>query len=477
MMRRYDTETLNSRHSLVDVVGRDVALRKVASTDGGEYAGPCPKCGGTDRFHVTRAWAFCRQCWPFGNGERHDAIAYLRWRDGLTFAEACEALGGDVAPGLSVPTRRQRSWVKVTQPPGDAWQARAREFVAYAQGQLWRDAEALAYLRDRGLSDDTIRAAHLGYNPGEIKPGDDPARWGLEGRRVYIAKGWVIPYESGGVIRYVKVRRRDDDLQCKDPRTGKAPSKYLPIRGSHPPLYGLDGLRGHTDALVCEGEYDCLLLRQHVGDLCGVAALGSATASLDTDTVAVLCGVRRVFVALDSDDPGQAGAENLAGTSARMRVIPPPGGAHDVTDAWKAGHDLAAWAVANIGPDDPDKRAAWATQHLEHLGEGALRDALRAETAARMANMPQGTNRYTRGLDRQNCLSTSQPAAAELLHVSTGSIKHAKVVQQKGVPALDRLARDRGGTWREIPAPDWAADLGDSRRWFASDDGQLVSIS
>jgi primase-helicase-like zinc-binding protein len=48
-------------------LGRD-ALRRVASTNGGEWAGPCPLCGGEDRL---RAWptpgegsarAWCRQC-------------------------------------------------------------------------------------------------------------------------------------------------------------------------------------------------------------------------------------------------------------------------------------------------------------------------------------------------------------------------------------------------------------------------------
>jgi DNA primase len=38
--------------NLVDLIGRDTTLRKVASTHGGEYAGSCPWCGGDDRFRV-----------------------------------------------------------------------------------------------------------------------------------------------------------------------------------------------------------------------------------------------------------------------------------------------------------------------------------------------------------------------------------------------------------------------------------------
>ena len=52
--------------NLVDLIGRDTTLRKVASTHGGEYAGPCPWCGGEDRFRVwpyaDRPGYWCRQC-------------------------------------------------------------------------------------------------------------------------------------------------------------------------------------------------------------------------------------------------------------------------------------------------------------------------------------------------------------------------------------------------------------------------------
>lgn len=59
---------------------------------GDEYAGPCPFCGGTDRFVV---WAekkkfWCRQC-----GERGDSIDLLQKLKGLSFQEAKQAAGGD----------------------------------------------------------------------------------------------------------------------------------------------------------------------------------------------------------------------------------------------------------------------------------------------------------------------------------------------------------------------------------------------
>ena len=365
----YDVTLLKQRTDLLAVIGNDTALRRVASTNGGEWAGPCPRCGGTDRFHCMAGWWFCRQC----HEKRGDAIEYVRWRDGVDFTAACECLGGEkVALSARLPKGTMQSPAPQqvfaeTEPPTAVWQARAREFVAYAQGQLWQTPDALAYLRDRGLSDDTIRAAGLGYNPREIK--DSIRRWDVDGVYVWLPRGWVIPCESGGVVWYVKVRRRPDDLGPDD-------DKYQTIKGGHLTMYGLDTLaRTHfTDCIICEGEFDALLLRQHVGALVGCVALGSANKGLDMQAVDQLVAIRRVWLALDADKAGRDGAKKLLAASARIHLLPVP--AHDVTDAWKAGHDLVAWVAPNVGPKDRDRRLMWLKYHLDKLGDQADEDGL-----------------------------------------------------------------------------------------------------
>jgi hypothetical protein len=67
-------------YSLLDLLP---GLKRVSSSGGGEYAGPCPFCGGTDRF---RCWpvkgrAWCRQC-----GWKGDAIQLLRDAMGSVFS-------------------------------------------------------------------------------------------------------------------------------------------------------------------------------------------------------------------------------------------------------------------------------------------------------------------------------------------------------------------------------------------------------
>jgi hypothetical protein len=89
-----DTRSNNnsfSQYSLLDLLSD--LKRTGTSKSGPEYHGPCPFCGGTDRFVVWpekgnagRYW--CRQCRRHG-----DAIQLLRDRDGLTFIEAKRQLG------------------------------------------------------------------------------------------------------------------------------------------------------------------------------------------------------------------------------------------------------------------------------------------------------------------------------------------------------------------------------------------------
>ena len=51
-----------------------------------ERAGPCPKCGGDDRFSInTSKQVFnCRQC----------GVDFVQWFDGVSFIEACTTLAG-----------------------------------------------------------------------------------------------------------------------------------------------------------------------------------------------------------------------------------------------------------------------------------------------------------------------------------------------------------------------------------------------
>src|SRR5918911_531970 len=127
-----------------------------------EYAGPCPFCGGRDRFRVQPAkgrW-WCRGC---SDGSRwQDAIGYVRRREGLGFTEACRRLGASPS-GVSMtrpwPPRRWSAAGHPSRPrpptapivpapaplpelaeglePSAAWRAAGMRFLEDAEAVLW----------------------------------------------------------------------------------------------------------------------------------------------------------------------------------------------------------------------------------------------------------------------------------------------------------------------------------------------------
>jgi hypothetical protein len=85
-----------TKTDLLTLIGTDTTLSKVAGTRGGEYAGPCSFCGGTDRFRAHPAWQggewHCRNCSP--DDRWHSIYDYAMKRDGLTFIEAKTLIDG-----------------------------------------------------------------------------------------------------------------------------------------------------------------------------------------------------------------------------------------------------------------------------------------------------------------------------------------------------------------------------------------------
>ena len=95
-MQTFDTTVLDSaRSKLVDLVSQDVKLTHYAAAGSQDhYFGPCPMCGGRDRFQVfTQSKAtggqyfHCRQC-----QKRGDVFQYLKDKDNLSFVAAVKRL-------------------------------------------------------------------------------------------------------------------------------------------------------------------------------------------------------------------------------------------------------------------------------------------------------------------------------------------------------------------------------------------------
>ncbi len=355
-----------------ELVERHTTLRYKARSSGGEYCGACPwgDCGGHDRFIVWPAVGryYCRGC------ERHgDTLDYLCRHDGLSLLDACTTLDSDFDPGRlpEVAARRRVQYaggdVTLQSPPAPAWSLRAEEFVEASEARLWSpkhadSAKTLAYLRARGLSDETIRLWRLGYSGRDLW--DEPKSWGLENaeepaRKVWLPRGIVIPcFDAEGVLWSVKVRRPlpGDELAAAigpiQPRPDREEPKYWALRGHQPGLFGLHTLPGRDVVVIAEGEFDAMLLSQQAGDLVGVVTLGSAYLKLEGRWILPLLPARRILIAYDVDEAGEKRAKRLGQLSARARRVQPLLG-KDLSEMHTLGGDVRAWVVYQLARHAP----------------------------------------------------------------------------------------------------------------------------
>ncbi len=321
-------------------------FKRTATTNGGEFAGPCLWCGGQDRFRVWpeqdggRYW--CRNC-----GKHGDTIQYLRDKRGLTFQDACRFIGRVPGPRASATRPVPAAWEpKEATSPAAAWQESARTFLDRAVAELWsREGGAIRewLKRKKGLGDATIEKASLGYSAADLY--EARTAWGLapalkedgKERCQWLPSGLVIPHIINGAVNRLRVRR-------DKPGDG---ARYICISGSSPsPMtMNLDG----AATIIVESELDALLLSQEAGDLVGVVALGSAQAKPDKKTHEILKRASLILVALDADE---------AGAKASWSFWPATYGAKvkrwscihgkDPSEAWTNGLNIRSWVMTGL---------------------------------------------------------------------------------------------------------------------------------
>lgn len=135
-----------------------VAKRGWPLSRGIDRAGPCPVCGGTDRFsvHVRKNTFHCRQCGLSGSG----SIALVQQVDNVTFVQACEIVTGRRAEDPVDPARAEELRRKAAS-AAEERDRQEREYREKARADgyaLWRNRSAdagrgivLQYLQIRGL--------------------------------------------------------------------------------------------------------------------------------------------------------------------------------------------------------------------------------------------------------------------------------------------------------------------------------------
>lgn len=333
------------------------------SSRGVEYQGPCPVCGGRDRFHLWPDHPKGPQWWCRICDQGGDLIAFYRWRDGLTYREACARAGIDPKrqEQHSAPVLRKR-----TRGPGFApvtagsvvalWAEHAAKFVAWCHEQLVGNAEQMSWLAARGIDLVQVQKFSLGWNSKDTFR--QRSSWGLglkrypdggESKLLKLYQGLVIPVERHGALVELRIRRPQGE------------PRYMVIDGSAKPALPLVTRWDAKAYVVVESALDAILIDGVAGDLVGVVAMGNASIKPNAELHELFGKALHISVSLDSDQvkvnpqngkPMAAGQQYSGwwlGTYGQAERVPVIGG-KDPGDAYKAGVDLRTWVLAGLPP-------------------------------------------------------------------------------------------------------------------------------
>lgn len=318
---RVDWRSVRDQISVAIVA--EALLGPVHKRAGGRLLWLCP-------FHQERTPSFTvdsnRPTWTcFGCKEHGDAADLVEKIEGLTFPASARRAAEIVGMSLSeAPAARPTPKILPMTPkerPSALNLDEASSLVAEASERLWaaEGKEGLDYLtEERGLAEDTIRSARLGWCPGiKLKTQDG---------RPYVAAGVVVPWFDGDRLAMVKIRRMGD-----------VKPKYIEAFRSLPRAFPtLAKIRPGFPLVVVEGEFDALLLDQEIGEHAAVITIGSASNSLTPDLLRVLLPAAPWFVASDNDAPGDKFADSWP---ARAKRVKPYTEIKDWTDLHSTGYN------------------------------------------------------------------------------------------------------------------------------------------
>jgi hypothetical protein len=306
----------------------------------GESYFDCPFCG-SSKFHTLPHRPEYKDRWKcWACGERGDVFDLLAWayphedfgqrRNRLTFlqmdyeratgvrldtdgSEVGEATGafpsGECAPRPTLDKARTERLV--TDAAERLWRPYQTLEPGTSGGLEWREFPehpVLVWLRQRGLTDATIKAARLGTS--------------TEG-------SLFIPWFGQNGVQAVNVRHFAD-----------AARRYQLLRGSRKgiayPEHRVDG----RPVLIAEGELDVLVARQELSDLAQCITFGGVADRVPQELLPLL-GQRVVIVGYDADQAGDNGFEMIRSVLPQAKRMRPARG-KDLTEQ-HAATGLRSW--------------------------------------------------------------------------------------------------------------------------------------
>lgn len=312
---------------LQTMAGKYVKLRHASST---EMEGPCPKCGGEDRFHVKVGAFFCRTCHPkFG-----DAIEFVRWMEGKTFSEAIETLTGQALPH----TERQQPAPHRTTPEAPQWDAAAVAIRLTAMQAALPDSPGADYLNSRGLWPDTWAAFNIGYNA----------------ERNAVAMPWY----RGGTLNAIRYRLIDPPAKQRIISEPGSRFGHLLFGGQALPPVSPEA-RSQRYLLIVEGEINALSAWQamHAARL-DVLSLGSESTRIPDSFLPTAAQYRSRIVWMDKESRAR---EEAARIDAGAMWSEANGAKRDANDYLRDGNllDVLGYALQKQGKPEHAEALRW----------------------------------------------------------------------------------------------------------------------
>jgi len=273
-------DELRARTPIAAVIGRSVRL----SRSGREQKGCCPFHGEkTPSFYVYDDHFHC-----FGCGEHGDVISFVMKSTGARFMEAVETLAAEA--GMEIPKASPQAAQFEEKRAGIAETLEA----AAAIYQKWlyapEGAAALAYLRGRGLTDETIQKFQLGWSgEGRGALANVLAKQGFKTGQL-IEAGLMKQGDYGPAdfffsrVMFPIWDRRGKIISFGGRTLGDGQPKYVngpetPAFSKRRSLYGLnfarEAVRARQPLIVVEGYMDVIALAQ-AGFSGAIAPLGTA---------------------------------------------------------------------------------------------------------------------------------------------------------------------------------------------------------
>jgi DNA primase len=354
-----DIDEVKSRLNIVDIVGAKVPLKKA----GHNYKGLCP-------FHNEKTPSFMvspdRQSFHcFGCGKGGSVIDFVMEYEHVDFVEALESLA-------------EKAGVKLERKIDDTPQGKtktkilevnhlASEFYHYILTTHKLGEKARQYLKERGVSDKTIKTFMLGYSPNSWDGLSKFLRKKGYDEKLLETAGLLIPSARGGYDRFrgrVMFALRDHrgntvgfsgrllDKDIKEAKYINTSETPVYIKGNM--LYGLDvtkaTIQKENEAIVMEGEFDVISsFQEGIGNV--VAIKGSALTEAHVNLLRRFA--ERITFALDSDMAGDAasrrGIDIAQHAGLDLRVVSIPNG-KDPDEAVREDPVLFKKAIKNAVP-------------------------------------------------------------------------------------------------------------------------------